>query len=162
MLIGAPHTSNWDFVLMVMVSWHIGVRFRFLAKQSVFFPPLGSLMRALGGIAVDRSAEHGLVQQLVAMADRGERFLLVITPEGTRGRVEHWKSGFYRLARAAQLPVIMGFIDRTTMTCGVGPHLELTGDTAADMDQIRDFYAGKIGVRQGLETEPRLRDEPTG
>lgn len=158
-LIGAPHTSNWDFVLMVMVSWRIGARFRFLAKRSVFVGPLGWLMRGLGGIAVDRSAEHGLVEQLVDMAGRGERFLLVITPEGTRGKVDYWKSGFYRLARAAQLPVILGFIDRRQMRCGVGPHLQVSDDVVADMDQIRAFYAGKVGVREGLESVPRLRDE---
>lgn len=159
MLIGGPHTSNWDFVLMVMVSWHIEVPFRFLAKSSLFAGPLGTLMRALGGIPVDRAADHGLVRRLVAMADRGERFVLVITPEATRGRVEFWKSGFYRIAREADLPVILGFIDRRRMTCGIGPHLALSGDVAADMDRIRAFYAGMTGVRPGLESEPRLRDE---
>lgn len=161
MLIGAPHTSNWDFVLMVMVSWHLGVNFRFLAKRSVFWEPLGSLMRALGGIPVDRGAESGLVQQLVGMANRGEQFLLVITPEATRSKVEYWKSGFYRIARDADLPVVFGFIDRRRMRCGVGPHIALTGDVRADMDRVRAYYAGFVGVRPGLESEPRLRDEPT-
>jgi len=158
-LIGAPHTSNWDFVLMVMVSWHVGVPFRFLAKRSVFWEPLGSLMRALGGIPVDRGQESGLTRRLVAMAEAGEHFVVVITPEATRGKVEHWKSGFYRIARDAGLPVSLGFLDRDRMTCGIGPTIELTGDVAADMDRIRDFYRGKRGVRPGLESEPRLRDE---
>ena len=158
-LLGAPHTSNWDFVLMVMVSWHLGVSFRFLAKRSVFWQPLGSLMRALGGIPVNRGADSGLTRQLVEMAARGEKFLLVITPEATRSKVEFWKSGFYRIARDADLPVILGFIDRRRMACGVGPHLELSGAVAADMDRIRAFYDGFVGVRPGLESEPRLRDE---
>ncbi len=158
-LLGAPHTSNWDFVLMVMVSWHVGVNFRFLAKKSVFWEPLGSLMRALGGIPVDRGADSGLVRRLVEMADRGEHFMLVITPEATRGKVEYWKSGFYRLAKDADLPVILGFLDRRRMACGIGPRVDLTGDVSADMDRIRAFYDGFVGVRPGFESEPRLRDE---
>lgn len=158
-LVGAPHTSNWDFVLMVMVSWHAQVSFRFLAKRSVFWEPLGSLMRALGGIPVDRGAESGLVRLLVSMAQAGEHFLVVITPEATRSKVEHWKSGFYRIARAADLPVVFGFIDRRSMTCGVRGSISLTGDVAADMDRVRDFYRGKVGVRPGLESEARLKDE---
>lgn len=158
-LIGAPHTSNWDLVLMVMISWQAGVPFRFLVKNSVFWPPLGWLMRALGGIPVDRSADRGLVREVVAMAERGEQFALVVTPEGTRSKVPYWKSGFYRIARGADLPLVLGFVDRSRMTCGVGPHLRLTGDVSADMDRIRAYYAGMVGLRPGLESEPRLADE---
>lgn len=159
-LIGAPHTSNWDFVLMVMVSWHVGVPFRFLAKRSVFWEPLGSLMRALGGIPVDRGQESGLTRRLVAMAEAGEHFVVVITPEATRGKVEHWKSGFYRIARETGMPVTLGYVDRTTMTTGLGPTIELTGDIGADMDAIRAFYADKAGFHPGRRVEPRLREEP--
>ncbi len=158
-IIGGPHTSNWDFWLMVMISWRYNVPFRFLAKKSVFWEPLGSIMRALGGIAVDRSADFGLVRQLVEMSRSGEKYLLVITPEATRSRVEYWKSGFYRIARDADLPLVFGFIDRRRMTCGIGGYMDLTGDVSADMDRIRAFYAGMVGVRPGLESEPRLRDE---
>lgn len=158
-LIGAPHTSNWDLVLMVMVSWQAGVPFKFLVKNSVFWPPLSWIMRALGGIPVDRSADHGLVREIVAMAERGEQFALVITPEATRSKVEYWKSGFYRIARQAHLPLVLGFVDRSRMTCGVGPHLDLTGNVSADMDKIRAYYAGMVGLRPGLESEPRLVDE---
>lgn len=160
-LLGAPHTSNWDFWLMVMISWRYAIPFRFLAKKSVFWEPLGTIMRALGGIAVDRRLETGLVGSLVEMARRGEQFVVVITPEATRGKVEFWKSGFYRIARDADLPVILGFVDRARMTCGVGPTLELSGDVAADMDRIRAYYSGMVGMRPGLESEPRLRDETT-
>src|SRR5690606_1868431 len=141
-LLGVPHTSNWAFVLMVMVSWHIGVKFRFLAKKSVSSPPLGALMRVLGGIPVDRGADSGLVRELVGTADGGEELLLVSTPEATRSKVEYWKPGFYRIARDADLPVVFGFIDRRRMACGVGPHLSLTGEVRADMDRIREHYAG--------------------
>lgn len=158
-LLGAPHTSNWDFILMVMVSWTIGVKFRFLAKKSVFWEPLGTLMRALGGIPVDRSGMHGLTRELVEMAARGEEFIVVITPEATRSKVAHWKSGFYRIATEAELPIIMGFVDRRSMTCGVGPHFEPTGDLTPDMNRLREYYTGKVGVRPGNEAVPRLAAE---
>lgn len=144
---------------MLMVSWHVQVRFRFLAKDSLFVGPLGALMRALGGIAVDRSSHTGLVREVVRLADSDERFLLVITPEGTREKVDYWKSGFYRIARDAELPVVLGFIDRRNMTCGIGPYIDLTGAVEPDMDRIRAFYRGMVGVRPGLETQPRLRNE---
>ncbi|KAE8763287.1 1-acyl-sn-glycerol-3-phosphate acyltransferase [Georgenia thermotolerans] len=158
-LIGAPHTSNWDFVLMLAIAWRTGISVRFLGKHQLFRPPLGVLMRALGGIPVDRRRPGGLVEELVGRVAAGERFYLVITPEGTRGAGSVWKSGFYRIARATDLPVTLGYVDRTTMTAGLGPTFHLTGDVAADMDRIRAFYAGKTGVRPELGTEPRLSDE---
>ena len=161
-LLGAPHTSNWDLLFMLMISWRIGKPFRFLAKKSLFRQPLGTVMRAIGGIPVDRSGDHGLVAEIIAMAERGEQFLLVVTPEGTRGAVEYWKSGFYRIARDADLPVVMGFVDSRRKECGLGPHVELTGNVRADMDRIRANYAGMLGVRPGSSNEPRLREEPAG
>jgi 1-acyl-sn-glycerol-3-phosphate acyltransferase len=83
----------------------------------------------------------------------------VVTPEGTRGRAEHWKSGFYRIARDTGLPVTLGYVDRRTMTAGLGPTLRPTGDVVADMDRIRAFYADKSGLRPENRTEPRLREE---
>ena len=159
-LLGAPHTSNWDLVFMLMISWRIGKPFRFLAKKSLFRGPLGAVMRAIGGIPVDRGAEQGLVREIVGMAERGEQFLLVVTPEGTRGAVEYWKSGFYRIARDAELPVVIGFVDRDRRECGLGPHFELSGNVRADMDRIRVNYAGMLGVRPGNSNVPRLREEP--
>src|SRR5690606_36896963 len=102
----------------------------------------------------------GLVDDLVARMAAGERFYLVVTPEGTRSG-SGWKSGFYRIARAADLPVTLGYVDRTTMTTGLGPTIELTGDVRADMDVVRAFYADKSGVVPARRTEPRLRDEGT-
>jgi 1-acyl-sn-glycerol-3-phosphate acyltransferase len=131
---------------------------KFLGKKSLFKMPFGLLMRALGGIPVDRANPAGLVDELVGRVRAGERFYLVIAPEGTRGASPYWKSGFYRIARATGLPVTLGYVDRTTMTAGLGPTLELTGDLAADMDRIRTFYDGKTGVT-GRTTTPRLHEE---
>lgn len=161
-LVGAPHTSNWDFVLMLAVSWRAGVPMKFLGKNSLFRRPFGPLMRLLGGIPVDRAHPAGLVDELVGRVSAGERFYLVIAPEGTRGASAYWKSGFYRIARATGLPVTLGYIDRTTMTAGLGPTLELTGDVGADMDRVRAFYAGKTGVVPAYGSEPRLREESGG
>jgi len=157
-LIGAPHTSNWDFVLMLGIAWEAGLPLRWLGKHTLFKGAAGPLMRALGGIPVDRRDPAGLVDAVVARLRAGERFYLVVTPEGTRSG-SGWKSGFYRIARAADLPVTLGYVDRTTMTTGLGPTLRLTGDVPADMDRIRAFYADKSGLVPQRRTEPRLRDE---
>lgn len=157
-LIGAPHTSNWDFVLMLAIAWEAGLSFRWLGKHTLFRGAAGPLMRALGGIPVDRRDPAGLVDEIVARLRAGERFYLVVTPEGSRSG-SGWKSGFYRIARATDLPVTLGYVDRTTMTTGLGPTLTLTGDVAADMDRVRAFYADKSGAVPARRTEPRLRDE---
>lgn len=159
LLIGAPHTSNWDFILMLAITWRAGTSAKFLGKHSLFRGPFGPLMRGLGGIPVDRRNPHGLVEDLVARVAAGERFYLVVTPEGTRSRTEYWKSGFYHIAMEADLPVTLGFVSRSTMTCGLGPTIRLTGDKVADMTRVREFYADKRGVRPELSGEPRLRDE---
>ena len=157
-LIGAPHTSNWDFVLMLAIAWEAELPFRWLGKHTLFREPAGPLMRALGGIPVDRRDPAGLVDDIVARMAAGERFYLVVTPEGSRSG-SGWKSGFYRIARAADLTVTLGYVDRTTMTTGLGPTLTLTGDVRADMDRVRAFYEDKSGFAPSRRTEPRLRDE---
>ncbi|PFG39891.1 acyltransferase-like protein [Georgenia soli] len=157
-LVGAPHTSNWDFALMLAISWRAGVQVKYLGKHTLFKKPFGPLMRALGGIPVDRTNPAGLVDELVSRVTAGERFYLVITPEGTRSASPYWKSGFYRIARATGMPVTLGYVDRSTMTTGLGPTLTLTGDVTADMDRIRAFYDGKTGIT-GRTTTPRLREE---
>jgi 1-acyl-sn-glycerol-3-phosphate acyltransferase len=157
-LIGAPHTSNWDFVLMLAIGGEGDLPFKWLGKHTLFKRPFGGLMRALGGIPVDRRDPAGLVDQLIARIAAGEVFHLVVTPEGSRSG-DGWKSGFYRIARATDLPVTLGYVDRTTMTTGLGPTVSMTGDVRADMDVIRAFYADKAGFVPARRTEPRLREE---
>ena len=158
-LLGVPHTSNWDFVLMLGIAWRLGMNFRWLGKASLFTGWRGPIMRRIGGIPVDRSDASGVVADIVGRIQAGEVFGLVVTPEGTRGGGGYWKSGFYRIAREAGLGVTLGYVDRTTMTTGLGPTIDLTGDIRADMDVIRAFYADKSGLRPELRTEPRLREE---
>lgn len=158
-LVGAPHTSNWDFVLMLAIAWRLGIHIRWLGKASLFAGWRGPVMRALGGIAVDRADAARVVAEIVARVNAGEVFSLVVTPDGTRGGNAYWKSGFYRIARETGMPVTLGYVDRTTMTTGLGPTIELTGDVTADMDRIRAFYADKAGLRPERRTEPRLSGE---
>lgn len=144
---------------MLAIAWHIGIDVRWLGKSSLFHSWRGPIMRALGGIPVDRSDPSRVVAEVVAQANAGEVFGLVVTPDGTRGGNEYWKSGFYRIARETQMPVTLGFVDRTTMTTGLGPTFALSGDVASDINRIRAFYADKSGFRPERRTEPRLREE---
>lgn len=158
-LIGAPHTSNWDFVFMLAITWRLNMHFRWLGKKSLFRGWRGPIMRRLGGIPVDRDAPSGVISEVMARIRSGDVFGLVVTPDGTRSGNTHWKSGFYRIAREANLPITLGYVDRTTMTTGLGPTLELTGDVSHDMDRVRAFYADKSGARPEHRVEPRLREE---
>ena len=159
LFIGAPHTSNWDFVLTVLVLWHQGVAPTVLVKQEVFWWPLGPVLSALGALPTDRRGGSGLVERLAAEARANRSFALVIAPDGTRTRTDHWKSGFYRIATATGLAVTLGFIDGPTRTTGAGPTITVTGDVGADMDVIRAFYADKHGVHPGRGSRPYLREE---
>lgn len=158
-LIGAPHTSNWDLAYMFAICWRYGVAPRWLGKHTLFKAPFGGIMRALGGIPVNRANPGRLVEEIVAQVRAGNRFLLVVSPEGTRRRGKQWKSGFYRIARDADLPVVLGYVDSVTRTAGLGPTLTLSGNVTADMDRIRAFYADKHGVHPEGFTPPRLREE---
>ena len=158
-LVGAPHTSNWDWVAMLLLMWSGGVPPRVLIKAEIMRTPLGPLLRANGGIPLDRQNPGTVVRSLLAEASSGEPFLLIIAAEGTRKKGDYWKSGFYRIAQQTGLPISLGFIDGPTRTLGFGPSFRPTGDVVADMDLVRDFYADKRGIHPHLRTEPRLREE---
>ena len=158
-LVGAPHTSNWDWVAMVLLTWRDGVQARVLIKRELFRGPLAPLLRATGGIPLDRSNPGATVRELLAEAQGDDRFLLVLAAEGTRDKTHYWKSGFYRISQQTGLPITLGFIDGPTRTMGFGPTLQPTGDVRGDMDLVRAFYADKRGVRPDQRTEPRLREE---
>lgn len=159
-LIGAPHTSNWDFVLMLAIAWYLGIDVRWLGKHTLFRSWYGGFFRAVGGIPVDRSDPSRVVGDVVARIQGGEVFGLVITPDGTRtNKTGFWKSGFYRIAQQTGMDVTLGYVDQHTMTTGLGPTITLTGNVAEDMDVIREYYRDKAGVRPEKRVEPRLRDE---
>lgn len=158
-LVGAPHTSNWDWALTIALAWDSNVQIRLLVKDSFFKGPLAPLMRATGAVALDRANPGGTVRQLLADAKTDEAFLLGLAAEGTRGRGDYWKSGFYRIARLTGLPITLAYLDGPSRTVGWGPTFTLSGDVGADMDRVRAFYADKTGIRPEGFTPPRLREE---
>lgn len=138
-----PHTSNWDFVVGLLAKWSIGLHFRWLAKNSLFLGPMGAVMRYWGGIPIDRSAPQGATQKLAQSMLESPWCWIAITPEGTRSYRPHWKSGFYRLALAAKVPVLLCFIDYRAKQLGVVDYLTLSGDEEADMAAIAKIYEGR-------------------
>jgi len=137
-----PHTSNYDFFVGLLAKWGAGVAFRWLAKDSLFRGPMGALMRYWGGVAVDRSAPQGAITRLAQTMRAAPWFWLAITPEGTRSYRPYWKSGFYRIALAANVPVLLVAIDYGRKAVDVTHTLMLSGDEAADMAAIAAYYAG--------------------
>ena len=137
-----PHTSNNDFFVGLLAKWAVGLQFRWLAKDSLFRGPMGVLMRYWGGVAVDRSAPQGAIRRLADNMLASKWFWLAITPEGTRGYRPYWKSGFYRIALAARVPVLLVAIDYGKKVVDVTNTITLTGDEAADMAAIAQAYEG--------------------
>ncbi|MDC4232613.1 1-acyl-sn-glycerol-3-phosphate acyltransferase [Actinomyces sp. B33] len=159
-IVGAPHTSNWDGVFMAVSLWRAGRDFQFLVKDSLAHAPvLGWFIRAIGGVAVERTHPHGMVGEISDRIRSADSYALAITPKGTRSPRPYWKSGFYRIAVETGTPIQFGFIDSRTRTFGWGGSYRLTGDVRADMEVIRAFYADKEGIRPELASTPRLRAE---
>ena len=161
-LVGAPHTSQWDWAAMLMIAWANSARPQALIKHTYFTGPVGWVLRKTGGIPLDRESPGAAIRALLEEADGHEAFLLAIAAEGTRGKGEYWKPGFYRIAQQTGLPISLGFVDGPTRTLGIGPTFHPTGDVVADMDFVRAFYADKHGIRPENRTEPRLREESGG
>jgi 1-acyl-sn-glycerol-3-phosphate acyltransferase len=156
-LVGAPHTSNWDFIMMLLIMNALGLQLNWVGKDSLFNGSFGSLMRRLGGIPVDRSARNGFVDQMVAEFNRRESMILVIAPEGTRGKSKYWKTGFYYIASGARVPIALGYVDYALKTGGIGTSLQPSGDVQADMLPIARFYSGITGKHPKLQGEIRIR-----
>lgn len=146
-----PHTSNWDGVLLLLATHSIGLKMSWMIKNDWVRGPVGVVLKRLGAVAVDRSARHNLVGQMVEAFNTRDELVLVIPPGGTRKRMETWKSGFYHIARGANVPVVPGYLDFRRKRAGLGPAIYLTGDVKADMDAIRAFY-DKVNA-QGLSPE---------
>jgi 1-acyl-sn-glycerol-3-phosphate acyltransferase len=158
-LIAAPHTSNWDLPYLLALAELFDVRVSWLGKSSLFRPPFGPVMRALGGIPVRRDRRSNLVAQVADAFANTADLALVVPAEGTRGRTEYWKSGFYHMARTAKVPIVCGYLDYARKRGGFGPAFEPSGDVARDMDFVRAFYADKVGKFPECFGPVRLRDE---
>jgi 1-acyl-sn-glycerol-3-phosphate acyltransferase len=139
-IMGASHTSNWDFLVFLGAVRSLGRKVHFIGKHSLFRWPLGGFMRALGGIPVDRGSRQDLVSQVVAQFDAHEEFILVVAPEGTRSRTKEWKTGFYQIALKAQVPIVAAGPDFPTKRAVFGPETRPTGNYAQDMKPAFAFF----------------------
>jgi 1-acyl-sn-glycerol-3-phosphate acyltransferase len=144
-LIAAPHTSNWDFPLGIMVMYAAGFGVSFLGKDTLFRPPLGWIMRWLGGRPVNRAAAHGVVVESARAIREADRLILALAPEGTRKRVAQWRTGFYRIAERAEIPILLGYFDYPRKEVGFGPTIWPSGDLTKDLAEIQAFYRTKTG-----------------
>ena len=145
-LIGAPHTSNWDFVLFLGVMFSLRADVRFMGKAALFRPPHGWFFYFCGGIPVDRKKSTGLVEQMVDACNRSSRFILTIAPEGTRHHVTEWKRGFYHIAKGAGIPIVMAVVDGKNKEVRVGQVFQPTDDIEADMKAITGVFEGVVGI----------------
>jgi 1-acyl-sn-glycerol-3-phosphate acyltransferase len=144
-LIGAPHTSNWDFVLVLLLMTAENIPIRLMGKDTLFRGPVGVLMRSLGAIPVNRREKTNMVDQIAAKFDEYDELIIGISPEGTRNKTSYWRTGFYYIALKAEVPIVMAYFDYENKVCGVGPSIKPTGDIQADFEIIRDFYSGIVG-----------------
>jgi 1-acyl-sn-glycerol-3-phosphate acyltransferase len=156
-VIGAPHTSNWDFPIGMLGFIALGIKRNLMIKHTLFRPPLGWFMRALGGIPIDRTQRHNFVDQVVAAFKEADELVVALTPEGTRSYTPYWKTGFYYIALGAGVPIALGFADYATRRAGLGPILYPTGDIEADMAIIAEFYSDKTGKRPEKMSPIRVR-----
>ncbi|HEY5596289.1 MAG TPA: lysophospholipid acyltransferase family protein [Candidatus Bipolaricaulota bacterium] len=145
--IAAPHTSNWDFYFGIAAVFAMGIRVSWLGKHTLFRPPFGPFFCWLGGIPADRAASHGLVEQTIHALNGHERMIVAMAPEGTRKRVETWRTGFYRIAQGARLPILLAYFDYAQRAVGLGPMFHPTGDLDADLQKILEFYSPIVGKR---------------
>jgi len=158
-IIAAPHTSNWDFPLGIFGLYVWRLKGSWIGKDSLFKKPFGGFMNWLGGIAVKRDNQHGVVDQIAKQFKDSSKLVIAIAPSGTRKRRDHWKSGFYWMAHKAQVPLACGYIDYGHREIGLGLCFVPTGNVKEDMDRIRDFYKSFQGKYPEKMTPVRLKDE---
>jgi 1-acyl-sn-glycerol-3-phosphate acyltransferase len=149
--VGAPHTSNWDFIVFLAALHHWKMTVNYIGKHSLFRPPFGWFFRYTGGIPVDRSKPGGLVKQVAEAMDAARRMILVLAPEGTRSKAPRWKSGFLKIAEATGAPILLAAVDASRKELTIGPKLTYDGDAATFMESTRAFYADKEGFHPELK-----------
>lgn len=140
-VIGAPHTSNWDWILVMLAAYTLDIRISWLGKHTAFESPLGGMFRYFGGIPVDRRAAHGLVEQCVERLEQAKELALCITPEGTRSKVGEWKKGFYHIASQANVPILLASFDYGRKVIGFGPTIYPSGDLEKELQEIKTLYS---------------------
>jgi 1-acyl-sn-glycerol-3-phosphate acyltransferase len=162
-ILAVPHSTNLDGLLLVLLTRSIGMPGNWMVKDLWVRPPIGWLTRRLGAVGVRRSMANGMVGQMSGRFATNDEFLLLVPPEGTRSRVDYWKSGFYRIALEADVPVVPSYLDYRNRRAGFLPAIALTGEPDVDMDAIRSVYPeAKEMARHPARIGPiQLRDEST-
>jgi 1-acyl-sn-glycerol-3-phosphate acyltransferase len=140
----APHTSNWDFIYVIAMSFVLDLPVHWVGKHTLFWGPCGWILRRLGGIPVDRRAKQNIVDTVVQAFGERDEFVVGIAPEGTRSYTDHWKTGFYRIADGAGVPIHLFKFDYARKTGIIGPQFDPTGDLESDMKRISDYYADAV------------------
>lgn len=154
-VVACPHTSGWDLPFTLATSWALGIEINWIGKHTLFAPPFGPFFRFLGGVAVDRRGRNNAVQATADLLDSYDELLVIIAPEGTRGKATRWKTGFYYIALTAKVPIVLGFLDYEKKRGGFGTVFQPSGDIEADWARLREFYKdvkGKFPDRQGAIT----------
>jgi 1-acyl-sn-glycerol-3-phosphate acyltransferase len=146
-MIAAPHTSNWDLPYMLTVSFALKAKPYWMGKEQIFKFPFKGLMMWMGGIPVDRSQSNNMVEHTAHLIRNSKELIVTVPPEGTRSKVKYWKTGFYHIARLANAPIVLGFLDYQKKIGGVGPIIYPTGDIEKDMLEIKSFYKTISGKR---------------
>jgi 1-acyl-sn-glycerol-3-phosphate acyltransferase len=146
-IIAAPHTTNWDFPITLAIAFALRMKIYWMGKTAMFFWPFKGIMRWLGGIPIDRSQSNNMVEQSIQAFKRLEKLIMIVPPEGTRKKVSYWKTGFYRIAQGANVPIVLGYLDYKRKTGGIGPTFYPTGNIEKDMLLIKAFYAAITGKR---------------
>ncbi|MGD2077704.1 MAG: lysophospholipid acyltransferase family protein [Chloroflexota bacterium] len=145
-LVGAPHTSNWDFVLTLITFYALSVRISWMAKHTFFRWPFKGLLAWLGGVPIDRTnQDNGIVNQTIRTFNSRAEFVIAIMPEGTRSKVRRWKTGFYHIAQGAEVPIVLVRFDYGRKVMGIGPTITPSGEMAADMARIQSIFSGIKG-----------------
>jgi len=160
-LVGAPHTSNWDFPFAIAACFVYRIKIHWMGKDSLFRWPYGWFMRLLGGIPIDRSKHHGSVRQIANAFTQRDELIVVIAAKGTRKKTEYWKSGFYWIAHTAQVPILCGYLDYKNKQARIGLSLMPSGNVKHDMARIREFFGELHGRQPALADNIRLREEDT-
>jgi 1-acyl-sn-glycerol-3-phosphate acyltransferase len=150
-IIGAPHTSNWDFVFFLGTTHHFGIAPSFMGKASLFRWPLKRFMLDMGGVPVDRSTSGNYVDAMIEAFGQRNALSLVVAPEATRGDIAGWRSGFYHIALGAGVPIVCAFVHHGAMRGGLGLELMPSGDFQSDLKQIADYY------RSVMPDHPKLQ-----
>lgn len=144
-MVAAPHTSNWDYPIAILSFWYIGIKMRYFIKDAYTRSVLGFLFRASGAIGVDRSRRGNLTSFAIEQLEQNDEMVILVPAEGTRARVEKWKTGFYHIAIQAKVPIVLGYVNYEKKIAGIGPVYHPTGDFETDMAHIEAFYRDKVG-----------------